>query len=502
MITFFGSIIILIAGYFVYGKITERIFGTTDRKTPAITRPDGVDYIPLPAWKAFFIQLLNIAGLGPIFGAITGALWGPAVYLWIVFGTIFAGAVHDFFSGMMSVREDGVSIPEVIGRHLGRFMHVVMRVFSLVLLTLTGVVFMVGPAQLLKLLMPGFLSVKVWTVIILAYYLLATFLPVDKIIGKIYPVFGLLLIIMALGVAGGTIANSGTRPMMELTLNTLKNLYPGKIDTATGQATGVLPIWPLMFVSVACGAISGFHSTQSPIVARCIQNEKQGRMIFYGAMVAEGIIALIWATAAIAFFWNGNGAGTGLAALKIAGGGGSKSVFQICNGLLGPVGTVLAVLGVIVCPITSGDTAFRGARMIVFDWFGMDETKIKSRALVAVILLGIGFLISFLDYNVVWRYFSWSNQTLATIVLWTACAFIRKNNTNYKSCLWLTLVPAVFMSAVCSTYLLYAPECFNLGSMGAMGARISNISGIVIAAALLVLFYFKFISNKKPKGAL
>ncbi|HAL18803.1 MAG TPA: carbon starvation protein A [Spirochaetaceae bacterium] len=499
MVSFFGSIVILIACYFIYGKITERAFGTTDRQTPAFTRSDGVDYIPLPAWKAFFIQLLNIAGLGPIFGAITGALWGPAVYLWIVFGTILAGAVHDFFSGMMSVREDGLSIPEVIGRHLGRFMHMVMRIFSLVLLTLTGVVFMVGPAQLLKLLMPGFLSVRIWTVIVLTYYLLATFLPVDKIIGRIYPLFGLLLIIMALAVAGGTIANSGARPMMELTL---ENLYPGKIDAAAGKATGVLPIWPLMFVSVACGAISGFHSTQSPIVARCIENEKQGRLIFFGAMVAEGIIALIWAAAAIAFFWNGDGAGTGLSALKAAGGGGSKSVFQICNGLLGPVGTVLAVLGVIVCPITSGDTAFRGARMIVFDWFGMDETKIKSRALVAVILLGVGFLISFLDYNIVWRYFSWSNQTLATIVLWTACAFIRKNNSNYKFCLWLTLIPAIFMTAVCSTYLLYAPECFNLGSLGATGAKISNISGIVMAAALLTLFHFKFIKAKKQDLAL
>ena len=499
MITFFSAIVVLIAGYFVYGKITEWAFGVSDRKTPAILNPDGVDYVPLPAWKAFLIQLLNIAGLGPIFGAITGALWGPAAYLWIVFGTLLAGGVHDFFSGMMSVRENGVSIPEVIGRHLGGFMHIVMRVFSLVLLTLTGVVFMVGPAQLLHLLLPGFWNVRIWVVIILAYYLLATFLPVDKIIGRMYPIFGLFLLVMALGVAGGTIANSGSRPMMELTL---RNLYPGSLGGSSQGASGALPIWPLMFVSIACGAISGFHATQSPIVSRCIRSEKNGKLVFYGAMVAEGLIALIWASAAIAFFWDKAGVGTGLLALKNAGAGGSKTVFEICSSLLGPVGMILAIVGVIVCPITSGDTAFRGARMIVFDWFGLDERKTNVRAVVAFVLLSIGFAVTFLDYNVVWRYFSWSNQTLAAIVLWTACAYICKTHQDYPKRVWVALVPAVFMTDVSATYLMYAPECFSMCSRGATGTLISHVFGTAFAMAMLAIFCSKAFFNRTAlKGA-
>lgn len=485
MVTFFAALIALVLGYVVYGALVERVFCPNDGPTPALRNPDGVDYVPISTPKAFLIQLLNIAGLGPIFGAISGAMWGPSVYLWIVGGTIFAGAVHDFMSGMLSVRNDGASISEVSGKYLGPVLHNVMRVFSVVLLVLVGVVFMVGPAGLLARLTPAWLNVKVWTVIILVYYFLATLLPVDKIIGRAYPLFGILLILMAIGVSISTIAHNSVRPMMEMTL---KNLYPGTVDAATGAVTGVRPIWPLMFITVACGAISGFHATQSPIVSRCIKSEKEGRRVFYGAMVAEGVIALIWASAAVAFFWNKDGAGTGLAALKAINGGGPNSVYDMCVALLGKVGGPIALLGVIVCPITSGDTAFRSARMTIFDWFKLDEKKINVRLSVAVPLLVIGYLISFINYNVVWRYFSWSNQTLAMIVLWAGAVYLATNYGKERMRCWIAAVPATFMSAVSITYLMYAPECFNFGSKGASGLTISYTVGIIAAAVFLGIF--------------
>ena len=336
MVSFFVSLAILIVGYIVYGAIVEKVFKPDDRPTPCMEHPDGVDYVPMSSGRAFLIQLLNIAGLGPIFGALSGAIWGPSVYLWIVFGTIFAGGVHDFLSGMLSIRNDGASISEIVGKYLGPVMKNIMRVFSVVLLVMVGVVFMVGPAGLLAKLTPNVLDVKFWTIVVLIYYFLATLLPIDKIIGKLYPIFGACLIIMAVGIGGATVLRSGSHPMMEMTL---KNLHPdGK------------PIWPLMFITVACGAISGFHATQSPMVARCLKTEKDGRKIFYGAMVAEGIIALIWASAGIAFY-NGTG---GLLAMN---GGNSETVYDMSIGLLGTVGGVLAMIGVIACPITSGDTA-------------------------------------------------------------------------------------------------------------------------------------------------
>ncbi|MBQ9622727.1 MAG: carbon starvation protein A [Treponema sp.] len=485
MVTFFVALAILIGGYFVYGALVEKVFKPTDNPTPAIANPDGVDYVPIPTAKAFLIQLLNIAGLGPIFGAISGAMWGPSVYIWIVAGTLLAGAVHDFTSGMLSERNDGASISEVTGKYLGPVMHNVMRVFSVVLLVLVGVVFMVGPAGLLAKLTPG-ISVKLWTVIILCYYFLATLLPIDKIIGKVYPFFGILLILMAVGIIIGTMIHSGERPMMELTL---KNLYPGNVD-----GTGVKPIWPLMFITVACGAISGFHATQSPIVSRCIKSEKEGRKIFYGAMVAEGIIALIWASAAVAFFWNKDGSGSGLSALKAIGGGNSSSVYEMCVALLGKVGGPIALLGVIVCPITSGDTAFRSARMTIFDWFKLDEKKIKVRLSTAIPLLLIGYAISFINYNVVWRYFSWSNQTLAMIVLWAGAVYLASNYENKNRC-WLAACPATFMSAVSITYLMYAPECINLGAKGATGLTISYTVGVIAAVVFLAIFLFTTYRN-------
>lgn len=430
--------------------------------------------MPMKTWKSFLVQLLNIAGLGPIFGALSGAIWGPSVYLWIVFGTLLAGGVHDFLSGMLSVRNDGASISEIVGIYLGNVMKTVMRIFSVILLVMVGVVFMVGPAGLLAKLTPSFANVTFWTIIILIYYFLATLLPIDKIIGKLYPIFGVCLIIMAVGIAGATIFNSGTRPMMEITL---QNLHP---DGA--------PIWPLMFITVACGAISGFHSTQSPIISRCIDNEKNGRKIFYGAMVAEGIIALIWASAGIAFY-----EGTG--GLLAVGGGNSSTVYEMSIGLLGKVGGVLAMIGVIACPITSGDTAFRSARLTIADWFKIDQSKVSKRLMLSIPLLGIGYLISLIDYSIIWRYFSWSNQTLAMIVLWAGSVYLAKYaKINKPITSLIAALPAAFMSAVSCTYILYAEEGFKLSTLVAYPV------GILFAALCLGLFLFKtFIPALKTK---
>ena len=466
MISFFISLALLIVGYCVYGKFVEKVFGADfDKETPALAHPDGVDYVPMKTWRSFLVQLLNIAGLGPIFGALSGAIWGPSVYLWIVFGTILAGGVHDFLSGMLSVRNDGSSISEIVGLYLGKVMKNIMRVFSVILLVMVGVVFMVGPAELLAKLTPNFMNVTFWTIVVLIYYFLATLLPIDKIIGKLYPIFGVCLIIMAVGIAGATIYNSGTNPMMEITF---ENLHP------KGS-----PIWPLMFITVACGAISGFHATQSPIIARCIENEKNGRQIFYGAMVAEGIIALIWASAGIAFY-----KGTG--GLLAANGGNSSTVYDMSIGLLGNVGGVLAMIGVIACPITSGDTAFRSARLTIADWFKIDQTKIPNRLYLAVPLLGIGYLISLIDYQVVWRYFSWSNQTLAMIVLWAGSVYLAKYaKINKPISSLIAALPATFMSAVSCTYILYAEEGFHLST------SIAYPIGLIFAAVCLAIFLIR-----------
>lgn len=474
MVTFFISLAILIVGYIVYGTIVEKIFKPDDRSTPCIVHPDGVDFVPIKGWRAFLIQLLNIAGLGPIFGALSGAIWGPSVYLWIVFGTIFAGAVHDYLSGMLSIRNDGASISEIVGIYLGSGMKTVMRIFSVVLLVMVGVVFMVGPAGLLALLTPETLNVTFWTIVILVYYFLATLLPVDKIIGKIYPVFGFCLIFMAIGVGGATILNADTRPMMELTL---ANLHPAE-----------KPIWPLMFITVACGAISGFHATQSPMMARCLTSEKQGRRIFYGAMVAEGIIALIWASAGIAFYYTTDG---GMLALLEAGGGNSTVVYTMCKELLGPIGMIFAMLGVIACPITSGDTAFRSARLTIADWFNIDQKDMKKRLAVTIPLLGIGYLISLVDYQIIWRYFSWSNQTLAMIALWAGATYLGKYVSKKASL--IAALPATFMSAVSVTYILMADEGFKLST------SISYPIGIIAAVVLAGIFTVKVLLNSKTK---
>ena len=483
MISFFVSLAALIVGYFVYGTIVVKVFKPDDRKTPCVEHPDGVDYVPMSPWRAYLVQLLNIAGLGPIFGAISGAIWGPSVYLWIVLGTIFAGGVHDYLSGMLSERNDGASISEITGIYLGPVMKQVMRVFSVILLVMVGVVFMVGPAGLLALLTPKTLSITFWTIVILVYYFLATLLPIDKIIGKLYPLFGICLIIMALGIAGATIANNGTRPMMELTL---KNLHPADA-----------PIWPLMFVTVACGAISGFHATQSPMIARCLTDEKQGRRIFYGAMVSEGIIALIWASAAIAFYYN-PAHGIGMKPLLDAGGGNSTVVYEMSTSLLGKVGGVLAMIGVIACPITSGDTAFRSARLTISDWFKIDQKNSKNRLLLSAPLLIVAYIISKFNYGVIWRYFSWSNQTLAMIALWAGAVYLCRYVGRRESL--MAALPATFMSAVSMTYILYAKEGFQMGSHGM--TTLSYALGIIFAAICFVTFIVKTYIPVKKNGIL
>lgn len=467
MITFLISLALLIGGYFVYGKVVEKVFKPDNRETPAKTMEDGVDYVPMKTPNIFLIQLLNIAGLGPIFGAIAGALWGPVVFLWIVFGTIFAGAVHDYLSGMISIRHKGASISEIVGEYLGSGMKSVMRVFSVVLLVLVGTVFMTGPAGLLARLTPEVLDTNFWLVVVVIYYFLATLLPIDKLIGKIYPVFGVALIIMAVGIAGGIIVQGYHIPEL-----TFANMHPDK-----------LPIWPMMFITVACGAISGFHATQSPMMARCMQTEKDGRKIFYGAMVAEGIIALIWAAAGVAFYETTGG----LAAALKEMGGQAGVVYDISFKLLGPVGGVLAMVGVIACPITSGDTAFRSARLTLADWMGMNQTPIKNRLLLTIPLLGIGIILSQMDFQVIWRYFSWSNQTLAMIALWAGAVYLYRN----KAVHWIATVPATFMSAVSCTYILQAKEGFQLST------AISYPVGIIFALGCLGVFLFTTVFKKK-----
>lgn len=467
MLYFFSCIALLIVGYFVYGKLVDRIFGPQPgRPTPATTMNDGVDYVEMSPKKIFLIQLLNIAGLGPIFGPILGALYGPSALIWIVVGCIFGGAVHDYFSGMLSIRSGGQSIPDVVGNELGVAFKQFMRVFSIVLLLLVGVVFVLGPAKLLGNL--SGLAVPVWVAIIFAYYFLATILPVDKIIGRLYPVFGAVLIFMAVGLTVALIAQ-GYNFFPEMTL---ANLHPKE-----------LPLWPLMFITIACGAISGFHATQSPLMARCVTNEKYGRPLFYGSMIGEGIIALIWATLGMSFYNSSAALNTAL-----GNGGPAGVVNEISTTLLGPFGGLLAIIGVVILPISSGDTAFRSARLIIADFFKLTQKETSKRLALAVPLFIIGFLVSRGDFGVIWRYFGWANQTLATIVLWASAAYLAKEAKLH----WIATVPAVFMTAVATTYLAYAKIGFGLALPVATGI------GVTVAVVSLIVFMVKF---RKPTAA-
>ena len=477
MVTFFIALLVLAAGYLIYGRIVEKIAAPTDDPTPAVAHPDGVDFTPMKKWRVFLIQLLNIAGTGPIFGPLMGAVFGPVVFLWIVLGSILGGAVHDYLSGMASVRNDGASISEIVGKYLGPAAKQVMRVFSVVLLVCVGAVFTTSPAGLLARLTPDYMNTTFWIVVIMAYYVLATLLPIDKVIGKLYPVFGVVLMFMAAGIIGGLVFGGYTLP--ELTAGTLANLHPeGK------------PVWAYMFVTVACGAVSGFHSTQSPMMARCIESEKQGRAVFYGAMLAEAVIALVWAAAGLGFYGDTTSLSSALSSL-----GQSGVVYDISVGVLGKIGGALAVIGVVVCPISTGDTAFRSARLTLADWLKLDQASLGKRLILAVPLIGVAAILTQIDFDIIWRYFSWSNQTLAMIVLWAMAVYLVQNTKRA----WYALVaalPAAFMSAVSVTYILMADEGFRLST------KIAYPAGAAASIALLIVFFVYMLRRGRTKRQL
>jgi carbon starvation protein CstA len=437
-----------------------------NRPTPAVSMSDGVDFVPMPWWRVLLIQFLNIAGLGPIFGAIAGALWGPVAFVWIVLGTVFAGAVHDYFSGMLSVRHNGLSITEVIGIYLGNITKQLMRIFTIVLLVLVGVVFISGPAGILANLTPATLDFRFWVWVIFFYYILATLLPIDKIIGKIYPVFGFALLFMAASLIIALIIKGYAIP--ELTSENWRNFHYDKEK---------FPIFPMLFITIACGAISGFHATQSPLMARCMKNEKEGRKVFYGAMVIEGIVALIWAAISMSFFGGIRELGEVMVAQK---GNAAWVVNEISNSLLGKFGAILAILGVVAAPITSGDTAFRSARLTVGDLLRFNQKPIRNRLIITIPLFAVGFLLTKINFDVVWRYFAWSNQTLATVVLWTITVYLFRKRKPY----WITLLPALFMTAVVTTYIMLAPEGL------ALSKPVSYATGFAVTALVFSTFLF------------
>lgn len=460
MLSLLLSLCVLLIGYFTYGKLVEKTFSPDDRETPAFSHNDGVDFVPLKTSKAFLVQLLNIAGTGPIFGALMGACFGPVVFLWIIFGSLLGGAVHDYMVGMISERNEGRSIAELSGIYVGSGARWVMRIFSVVLLLLTGTVFITSPAALIAMLTPESFGLHFWIVVILIYYVLATLLPIDKIIGKLYPVFGIVLMIMAVGIFTGIIAGGYYVPEISF-----ENLHPQN-----------LPIWPFMFITVACGAISGFHATQAPMIAKCLSSEREGKKIFYGAMLTESVIALVWAAGGVAFYGTTQELGNALSSM-----GQSGVVYDISTGLLGTAGGVLAVVGVVACPITSGDTAFRSARLILSEITGLDQKPIKNRLIITIPLLALGGILTQLDFNVLWRYFSWSNQTLAMISLWIATAYLLKHADKKIKSL-MTALPAVFMSAVSITYILMADEGFKVR------AGIAYPVGIITAAIFFCVY--------------
>ena len=463
MITFTLALLLLIGGYVFYGAYVNRIFGPDDRKTPALAMADGVDYVVLPNWKIFMIQFLNIAGLGPIFGAIMGAQFGTASYLWIVLGTIFAGAVHDFFSGALSIRHGGESLPEIVGRYLGGRTKKVMTVFTMILMILVGAVFVSGPAELIASMTPGWMDAYFWIVVIFLYYVVATFMPVDKIIGKIYPLFAIALLFMAAGIL----------VMLYVKSPDLPEMWEG---FGTKYEKG--PIFPMMFISIACGAISGFHATQSPLMARCLNHEKHCRPIFYGAMIAEGMVALVWAAAATYFFQE-NGIVDQLTGKAFSG---ALVATRISYGWLGTFGGILALLGIVAAPITSGDTALRSARLIVADFLHVDQRPIGKRLLVCVplFLLTIAVLVYSLSdaegFTIIWRYFAWCNQSLSVFTLWAITVYLVREKKNYR----ITLLPAYLMTVVCTTYICIAPEGLSLPQGVAYG-----IGGACLLVALI-----------------
>lgn len=459
MITFLICLGLLVAAYFTYGRYLERVCEIDAKNpVPAKSRYDGVDYLPLPRWKVFLIQLLNIAGLGPIFGAVLGAVYGPVAFLWITLGGIFLGAMHDMISGVISLKRDGMSLPEIIGELLGNKVKLFMRLFSVLLMVLVGAVFLSQPANLIdfRLDLPALDGVAFgsysWALllilgVILAYYILATLLPIDKIIGKFYPIFGLALLVMALGILFVLLTQSDKYPIPELT--SLKNMIANREK---------FPIFPMLFTTIACGAISGFHATQSPLMARCMENEKQSRSIFYGAMIAESIVALIWAAIGMAFWGGVEGLNEAIAA---NGGNAAILIDMIATETLGPTIAGLVIFGVIACAITSGDTAFRSARLIVADFMGIEQRSLSKRIYISLPLFALGlFIILALPFQTIWSYFAWCNQTLAAITLWAITVYLARRGKP----IWIGLLPALFMTFVCSSYLFISPLMLGMES--------------------------------------
>lgn len=486
MFTFSIALVALVLGYLLYGVFVERVFGIQpERETPSFRLQDGVDYIPMPTWRVYLIQFLNIAGTGPIFGAIMGILFGPAAYLWIVFGCIFMGAVHDYLCGMISLRHDGVSLPELVGNELGTTARQAMRVLSIVLLVLVGTVFVTTSAGLLTTMTSGVWGLDmtawrwIWLGFVFLYCVLATLLPIDTLIGRLYPLFGAALLIMAVGVGYGIFTENGLLP--EITDAPFTSHHPKG-----------LPIFPFLCITIACGAISGFHATQSPLMSRCLENERRGRLVFYGAMITEGIVALIWAAAAIKFASafgtspthpDGSPEAYGNLLQLLTDDGNTSSnpavlVNMICSTWMGRIGAILAVLGVVAAPITSGDTAYRSARLIVADFMHLNQKKILNRLVLALPLFVISAALVFVDFDVLWRYFAWTNQTLATCFLWTAAVWLHRHGRNA----WIAFLPATFMTVVITSYILAAPEGFQLPLTPSL------IAGFTLALVLAVWF--------------
>lgn len=496
MISFVLSLAALVLGYFIYGRFVEKVFGPDDRPTPAVAKADGVDFLVLPSWKVFMIQFLNIAGTGPIFGAIMGAWYGPIAYLWIVLGCIFAGATHDYLSGMLSMRHGGANLPTLIGDYLGKTTKNIMLIFSVFLLMMVGVVFVYSPALLLGDMVG---SVMTWVIVIFVYYILATMLPIDKIIGRFYPIFAFALLFMALALLIVLFIKMPALPeiwsnLADHNMNTPKELLGADSFIAKN------PVFPCLFLTIACGAISGFHATQSPLMARCVKSEKMGRPIFYGSMITEGCVALIWATVSSWFFYHGGwreivDEEVLNAFLAQANADGGKSLVQyftapkvvelVCNGWLGVAGGILAVFGVVAAPITSGDTAFRSARLIIAEALNMEQRSIVKRLYIAVpmFLAAIGLLVWQMEnpdgFNTIWQYFGWSNQTLAVFTLWMITVFLAQNKKPF----YITLIPALFMTTVCSTFLFVSKQAFGMDQI--IGY---SLGGVVLVVALVWFF--------------
>lgn len=473
MITFVCCLALLVAAYFIYGKYLDKVCRINEKsEVPSNKLYDGVDYVPMPRWRTFLIQLLNIAGIGPIFGAILGACYGPVAFLWITLGGIFMGAMHDYISGVILVRNEGLSIPEIVSRYLGKGAGFFMRLFSVILLLLVGVVFLRSPASVLASYFDSIPYIW-WLGIILIYYFVATLLPVDKLIGKIYPLFGAALIAMALGLLGVLIFGDYTVPEM----TTFENFH------IMGKESS--PILPTLFITIACGAISGFHATQSPLMARCVKNERECRFVFYGSMISESIIALIWAAAAMAFY---GGADNLSSELYLMDNNAALVVNEISGTTMGVVGGILTILGVVAAPITSGDTAFRSARLIIADIFHIEQRTKWKRLAISLPLFALGIVLTFVNFDVVWRYFSWSNQALAVVVLWCIVVYLYKEKSNY----WIALIPAIFMTYICASFVFVSKQFVGMGV-----APMAYVWGGVVTVVISGYMIYTLVRNRK-----